>query len=247
MKNALITGASRGIGAGIARVFAREGWRVIATSTTGQDSAISIVKELRNSGAQADILPLDVREEDSILQLFRQLDDRGIVLNALVNNAGIFGPKTRLVDLSTKILRDVCTVNLVGSILCAREAVKRMSTQNGGKGGAIVNISSTGTHWGNPNQWVHYAATKGGIDVFTRGLSREVATEGIRVNAVSPGLTLTDPALAEAIQDRLVLLGNEIPMARAGSVEEVGEVVEFLCSERSSYVTGAVVPAAGGR
>ena len=246
MKNVLITGASRGIGVGIARIFAREGWRLIITSTTGQDSA-NVIEELRNSGAEADILPLDVREEESILQLFQQLDDRDLVLDALVNNAGITGPKTRLTDLSAETLRNVCSVNLVGSILCAREAVKRMSTLNGGKGGAIVNISSTGTHWGNPNQWVHYAATKGGIDIFTRGLSREVATEGIRVNAVSPGLTLTDPASVGAIQERLISFGKEIPMARAGSVEEIGEVVESLCNERSSYVTGVVIPVAGGR
>lgn len=246
MKSVLITGANRGIGAGIARVFAREGWHVTITSTSGQDGS-NIVGELRNLGVEADILPLDVREEESILQLFQQLDDRGIVLDALVNNAGITGPKTRLIDLSAETLREVCDVNLVGSILCAREAVKRMSTQNGGKGGAIVNISSTGTHLGNPNQWVHYAATKGGIDIFTRGLSREVATEGIRVNAVSPGLTLTDPAFVDAIQERLISLGSEIPMARAGSVEEIGEVVEFLCNERSSYVTGVVIPVAGGR
>lgn len=246
MKNVLVTGASRGIGAGIARVFAREGWNITITSTTGQDSS-NIVRELCSFGVEANILSLDVRREDSIMQLFRELDSRGITLDALVNNAGITGPKTQLIDLSAETLREVCEVNLVGSILCAREAVKRMSNQNGGRGGAIVNISSTGTHLGNPNQWVHYAASKGGIDIFTRGLSREVATDGIRVNAVSPGLTLTDPSLASTIQERLISLGKEIPMARAGSVEEVGEVVEFLCSERASYVTGVVIPVAGGR
>ncbi|MGL1921442.1 MAG: SDR family oxidoreductase [Hyphomicrobiales bacterium] len=246
MKNVLVTGASRGIGAGIARVFAREGWNITITSTTGQDSS-NIVRELCSFGVEANILSLDVRREDSIMQLFRELDSHGLTLDALVNNAGITGPKTQLIDLSAETLREVCEVNLVGSILCAREAVKRMSNQNGGRGGAIVNISSTGTHLGNPNQWVHYAASKGGIDIFTRGLSREVATDGIRVNAVSPGLTLTDPSLASTIQERLISLGKEIPMARAGSVEEVGEVVEFLCSERASYVTGVVIPVAGGR
>lgn len=247
MKTAIVTGGSRGIGAGIVRVLSKFGWKVVYTYTHGKEAAIELQRELNENGGDVDCVKMELKNETSILSFFENLDSQGISFNALINNAGITGPKTRLEDLTSDVLREVCDVNLIGTILCTREAVKRMSTKNGGAGGAIVNISSTGTHAGNPNQWIHYAATKGAIDIFTRGLAREIATEGVRVNAVSPGLTITDPKNAQAIYDRLELMRHELPMARPGTTEELGEAVEFLCSERAAYITGTVLPVAGGR
>lgn len=244
---ALITGGSRGIGAATARLFGRRGWRVALTYRTGREQAEAVVAEIEASDGAASAHRCDTRDEAEIAVLFAALDGMDEGLGALINNAGVTGHRTRLADLDAETLREVTDVNLVGCILCAREAVRRMSTASGGSGGSIVNLSSTATALGSPNQWVHYAATKGAIDVFTRGLAHEVAEEGIRVNAVSPGLTLTDPAQADAIAARLEELRHEIPMGRAGSADEVAEAIYWLCSDAASYVTGAVLPAAGGR
>ncbi|MCG8692284.1 MAG: SDR family oxidoreductase [Minwuiales bacterium] len=244
---ALITGGSRGIGAATARLFGQRGWQVALTYRTGREQAEQVVSDIEASGGAASAHRCDTRDEAEIGALFATLDAMDSSLGALINNAGITGPRTRLAELTAKTLRDVTDVNLVGCILCAREAVRRMSTETGGAGGSIVNLSSTATALGSPNQWIHYAATKGAIDVFTRGLAHEVAEEGIRVNAVSPGLTLTDPAQADAIAARLEELRHEIPMARAGTAEEVAEAIYWLCSDAASYVTGAVLSAAGGR
>ncbi len=243
----LVTGGSRGIGAAICRVFAGRGWFVCLTYRREAQRAEQVLVELRAAGGEGMAVQCDVQEEQNVLALFRRLDDEGRSIKALINNAGVTGEKPRLEDLTAEMLLEVCGVNLVGSILCAREAVRRMSTRRGGAGGSIVNISSTATRLGSPNQWVHYAATKGAVEVFTNGLAREVAEEGIRVNAVSPGLILSDPAQAGQIAKRLESMRHEVPMGRAGTTEEVAEAVYFLCSEQASYITGVVLPAAGGR
>lgn len=219
-KSVLITGGARGIGAATARLFAARGWRVETSSLGG------------GAGSRR----ADVRDEAQVAGLFAAVG----ALDAVVINAGITGPKTRLADASGEVLRDVVSTNLLGTLYCAREAVRQ-----GVK--SIVLLSSTATKLGSPNQWVHYAATKGAVDVLTNGLAREVAGQGIRVNAVAPGLTLSDPAQAAAIAARLETLKHEIPMARAGSGEEVAEAIFWLCSDAASYVTGVVLPVAGGR
>jgi len=243
----VVTGGSRGIGAGIARVFGARGWDVLLTYREDRAAAEAVAEGLAAGGARAEVLRCDVADEAQVAALFEAADRFGAPLRALVNNAGVTGPRVRLEDLTAEVLRRVVEVNLVGAILCCREAVRRMSTRRGGAGGSIVTISSTATRLGSPNQWVHYAATKGAVDVLTAGLAREVGSEGIRVNAVAPGLTLTDPALEPQILARLETMRGEIPLDRAGTVEEVAEGVFWLCSDAAAYCTGAVLPIAGGR
>lgn len=246
-RTVLITGGSRGIGRATARIFAAAGWRVALTYRRDAAAANSVVGAITGAGGRAEALPCDVAREASIVDLFGRLDGAGIRLDAVVNNAGITGPRTRLADLDAGTLHDVVAVNLCGAILVAREAAKRLSTARGGAGGTIINLSSTATRQGSPDQWVHYAATKGAIDVLTNGLARELAAEGIRVNAVAPGLTLGDPSQRAAIEARLAELAHEIPMARAGTAEEVAQAILWLCGDQASYVTGVVLPVAGGR
>lgn len=246
-KTVIVTGGSRGIGTGIAKLFAERGWRTVITFNSNQAAADAVVADIVSRGGNAVAMPCDTRKESDIESMFASLDRQGIYPDVLVNNAGITGPKTRLEDLDSAVLRDVVEVNLIGVVLCCRAAVRRMATRRGGRGGAIVNLSSTGTKLGNPNQWVHYAATKGAIDVLTNGLARELAPDGIRVAAVSPGLTLSDPALEEQIMARLETLKGEIPMARPGTTREVAEGVFWLASDAASYCTGVVLPVAGGR
>jgi NAD(P)-dependent dehydrogenase (short-subunit alcohol dehydrogenase family) len=243
----LVTGGSRGIGAGIARLFGARGWRVVLTYTSNAASAQTVVDEIAAGGGNASAIRCDVRKETDIQELFAGLAAQGSVPDVLVNSAGVTGPKTRLEELTLDVLREVVDVNLIGLLLCCREAARQMSTRHGGKGGVIVNISSTGTKLGNPNQWVHYAATKGAVDVLTNGLARELAPDGIRVAAVAPGLTLSDPALELQIMARLETLKGEIPMARPGTVTEVAEGVYWLASSAASYCTGVVLNVAGGR
>ena len=233
-KSVLVTGGSRGIGAATVRLFVARGWRVAFTWVSKPVPAINGVSAYR----------CDVRDEAQVTDLFRRVVADFGRLDALVNNAGITGPRCRIEDVSADLLRDVTATNLIGPILCAREAVRHMAPLGGG---SIVNLSSTATKRGSPDQWVHYAATKGAIDVLTVGLAAEVACQGIRVNAVAPGLTLSDPADAERIAARLETMRNEIPMNRAGKSDEVAEAVFWLCSDAASYVTGTVLPVAGGR
>ncbi|MEX0695567.1 MAG: SDR family oxidoreductase [Rhodospirillales bacterium] len=241
-KTVLITGGARGIGAAGVRRFADEGWQVIFTYVSNDAAANAIVGE---TGARA--IKGDVGSEADILSLFKTLEDEGITLDALVNNAGITGPKRRLEDVTVATMEEVLRVNIIGSVLMCREAVKRMSTRHGGRGGAIVNLSSTATVAGSPGQWVDYAATKGAIDIITKGLSKEVGEEGIRVNAVAPGYTLTDMAREGQIEARFDSLRHEVPLGRIGTVEEVAAGIYWLCTDEASYVTGAVLPVAGGR
>jgi NAD(P)-dependent dehydrogenase (short-subunit alcohol dehydrogenase family) len=233
-KTVLITGGGRGIGAATVRLFAARGWRVAFTWTTRQPAP----------GEGTSAYRCDVRNEADVTALFRQVAADFGRIDALVNNAGITGPRCRIEDVTADLLRDVTATNLIGPILCAREAVRHMAAMGGG---SIVNLSSTATKRGSPDQWVHYAATKGAIDVLTAGLAAEVALQGIRVNAVAPGLTLSDPAESCRIAARLDTMRGEIPMNRAGTADEVAEAVFWLCSDAASYVTGVVLPVAGGR
>ena len=246
-KTVVVTGGSRGIGAGIAKLFGARGWHVVLTYAHNEAAAAHVVTDVIASGGTALALRCDTRREDDIVALFADLDRRGHRISALVNNAGVTGPKTTLLEVTSETLREVVDVNVVGVILCCREAARRMSTRRGGAGGVIVNLSSTGTKLGNPNQWVHYAATKGAVDVLTNGLARELAPDGIRVAAVAPGLTLTDPARGPEIMARLAAMRGEIPLDRPGTVAEVAEGVFWLCSDAASYCTGVVLPIAGGR
>jgi NAD(P)-dependent dehydrogenase (short-subunit alcohol dehydrogenase family) len=247
LKTILVTGGSRGIGAGIVRQFASRGWAVVFTYKANKAAAEAVVAGVKANGGSALALACETRDPASIEALFNELDRQGIRLSALVNNAGVTGPKTRLIELEIPVLREVVETNLIGVVLCCQQAARRMSISRGGTGGVIVNISSTGTKLGNPGQWVHYAATKGAVDVLTNGLARELAPEGIRVVAVAPGLTLTDPALEPQINARLEAMRGEIPLNRAGTVDEVAEGVFWLCSDAASYCTGHVLQIAGGR
>ncbi|MCZ6558240.1 MAG: SDR family oxidoreductase [SAR324 cluster bacterium] len=247
MPTALITGGCRGIGAGITRRFLAEGWAVWATYVSDEAACTAFRESLGEAAGGLTVHQCDIRREAEIVSLFQALQEAQAYPDALINNAGITGPQTRLADASADVIADVLAVNTTGTILMCREAVRRMSTARGGSGGAIINISTTGTKLGNPNQWVHYAASKGALDVFTNGLAREVAEEGIRVNAVSPGLTIRDAAEEDQVLARLESMRHEIPMARPGTVGEIAATVFWLCSQEASYITGAVIPVAGGR
>ncbi len=245
IKTALITGGGRGIGAAIAQRFLAEGWGVLLTYTQDQKACDSIIAAAPAGLAQA--YKCDLRLPSEITGLFATLDRQGIILDALINNAGVTGPKTRLVDASDAVIQEVFAVNAVGTIQFTREAMRRMSKAQGGKGGSIVNISSTATKAGSPHQWIHYAAAKGAIDVFTRGLAAEAANEGIRVNAVAPGLIVNDPVREAEIQARFNTMRHEVPIGRPGFPAEVAAAVFWLCSDEASYVTGTILPVSGGR
>lgn len=241
-KSVLVTGGSRGIGAATVERFTAEGWRTYFTFISDNAAASRMAG---TTGATA--IQSDVGQEADILSLMAQLDADGVVLEALINNAGITGPKRRMESVTADTLTDVLRVNVIGTALMCREAVKRMSTKNGGRGGAIVNLSSTATLAGSPDQWVDYAASKGAIDILTKGLAREVGEEGVRVNAVAPGYTLTDMARAGQIAERFDAYKHEVPLGRIGLVEEVAAGIYWLCTDDAAYVTGTVLPVSGGR
>ncbi len=243
----IVTGASRGIGAAVARLCGGRGYAVAVNFHTGGSEAKTLVNEIVGAGGKATAIGADVALEDDVLRMFQTAERELGPITALVSNAGITGGFARVEGVSASALQRVFTVNVVGAILCAREAVKRMSTKNGGSGGAIVNISSRAAHTGAAGEWVHYAATKGAIDSFTIGLAREVATEGIRVNAVAPGLTETGLHAANGEPRRLERLMPSIPMQRPGQPAEIAEAVLWLLSPAASYVTGAILNVGGGR
>jgi NAD(P)-dependent dehydrogenase (short-subunit alcohol dehydrogenase family) len=243
----IVTGASRGIGAAIAKLAAERGFSVAVNFATGKAEAEEISQRIVSSGGQARAIQADTACEEDIIRLFETAERELGAITGLVNNAAITGGFARVENVSAKTLAQVMAVNISGAILCAREAVRRMSTRNGGSGGAIVNISSRAAHTGSAGEWVHYAASKGAIDSFTVGLAREVATEGIRVNAVAPGLIETGLHAANGAPDRLDRLAASIPMHRPGTVSEVAEAVLWLLSSAASYTTGAILEVGGGR
>jgi NAD(P)-dependent dehydrogenase (short-subunit alcohol dehydrogenase family) len=243
----IVTGASRGIGAAVALLGAKRGYRVAVNYSADSGGANDVVERIRADGGTAIAIKADVAVENDVVRLFQEADAALGPVTALVNNAGITGKRTRVDAMEAADIARVLAVNVTGTILCAREAVRRMSTAHGGKGGAIVNISSRASAIGGAGDWVHYAASKGAIDTFTLGLAREVAGEGIRVNAVSPGLIETSIHAAAGAGDRLARLAPTVPMKRIGAPEEVAEAVIWLLSRHSSYIAGAIVPVCGGR
>ena len=213
----------------------------------GETEARKLAEEIVAGGARAVAIHADISREDQILNLFQTAEQELGPIKALVNNAGVTGGFARVENLTAEAIEKTFAVNITGAMLCSREAVRRMSTRHGGSGGAIVNISSRAAHTGSPGEWVHYAASKGAIDSFTIGLAREVATEGIRVNAVAPGLTDTSLHAANGEPGRLQRLMPTIPMNRAGLPDEIAEGVLWLLSAAASYVTGAILEIGGGR
>jgi len=243
----IVTGASRGIGAAIATLAGAREFSVAVNFFTGQAEAAVIAEEILSSGGHARAIQADVAREDDVMRLFETAERELGPIRALVNNAAVTGGFSRVESVSASALERVMAVNVTGAFLCAREAVRRMSTRHGGTGGAIVNISSRAAKVGSAGEWVHYAASKGAIDSFTIGLAREVATEGIRVNAVAPGLIETGLHAANGAPDRLERLTGSVPMQRPGSALEVAEAVLWLLSPAASYTTGAILEVGGGR
>ena len=243
----LITGGSRGIGAAAAVLAARRGWDVAINYTRDAAAAERVATQVRAAGRRALVVQADVAEEPEVLAMFAAVDREFGPLGGLVNNAGIVDLPARVDEMSLQRLQRMFAINLTGSFLCAREAVRRMSTKHGGKGGVIVNLSSAAARLGSPGQYVDYAASKAGIDLLTLGLAREVAAEGIRVNAVRPGIIDTEIHASGGLPDRARQLAPMVPMQRAGSSEEVARAIVWLLSDEASYSTGAVLDVSGGR
>lgn len=243
----IVTGASRGIGAAVAKLVGAHGFPVAVNFARAEAAAQDVVAQIVASGGRAIAVQGDVACEEDIVRLFERTERELGPLQGLVNNAGITGGFARAEEVRVEMLNRVFAVNVFGTILCAREAVRRMSLSHGGTGGAIVNISSLAARTGGAGEWVHYAASKGAIDSFTIGLAREVAQEGIRVNAVSPGLIETELHAANGAPDRPERLSPTVPMRRAGTADEVAEGVLWLLSPAASYTTGTILEIGGGR
>ena len=242
----LVTGGSRGIGASVCRKLGTSGLTVIVNYTANAAAAETVVAEITAQGGKALAVQGDVGSEGDILALFKAADEQGRLVG-LVNNAGVVDVSQRVDEMSLERLNRIFSINLTGSFLCAREAVKRMSTRHGGRGGSIVNLGSAGSKLGSPGQYVDYAAAKGAIDTMTVGLALEVADEGIRVNAVRPGIIDTDIHASGGLPDRVAQLQSNLPMKRAGTADEVADAILWLMSDQSSYTTGAILDVSGGR
>lgn len=244
---AIVTGASRGIGAAIAKLLGANGYGVAVNYAEDEAAARRVVDGLTAAGSRAVAIQADVSSETDVLRLFETAERELGPIRALVNNAAITGGFARVEDVAGAALARMLAVNVAGTILGSREAVRRMSTRRGGRGGTIVNISSIAARTGGAGEWVHYAASKGAVNTFTIGLAREVATEGIRVNAVAPGLVDTELHAANGEPGRLARLSPSIPMQRAGTPEEIAEGVLWLLSDAASYTTGTILEIGGGR
>ncbi len=243
----IVTGGSRGIGAATALLAAQRGYAVCVNYVSNREAAESVAGQIRAAGGRAITVVGDVSKEEDVLRLFATTDQELGRVTALVNNAGILEHQSRLDTMSAERITRVLVANVTGSLLCAREAVKRMSTRHGGQGGAIVNLSSMAAKLGGPGEYVDYAASKGAIDAFTIGLAKEVAAEGIRVNAVRPGLIYTDIHASGGEAGRVDRLKDAVPMKRGGTAEEVANAILWLLSEESSYATGTFIDVSGGR
>lgn len=243
----LITGASRGIGAATALLAAQQGWAVAVNYHAQAAAADAVVAQIRAQGGRALSVQADVADEAQVLAMFATVDAQLGRLTALVNNVGVVDVTARVEDMSVARLRRMFDTNVIGSIVCAREAVRRMSTRHGGAGGAIVNVSSAAARLGSAHQYVDYAASKGAIDSFTLGLAREVAADGIRVNAVRPGLIETDIHASGGLPERVRDLAHQVPMQRGGTSEEVAQSIVWLLSDAASYTTAALLDVSGGR
>ena len=243
----LITGASRGIGAASALEAAKRGYAVCINYRQNAQAAETILNQINSQGGKAIMVQADISHEPEVLRLFETTDKTLGPLTALVNNAGYTEKQSRVEAMVAQRLQRVFATNLTGSFLCAREAVKRMSTKHGGQGGAIVNVSSLAAELGGPGEYIDYASAKGAIDTMTIGLAKEVATEGIRVNGVRPGLVYTEFHAGGGDPTRVDRLKETIPMKRGGEPEEVAKAILWLLSEEASYCTGTILNVSGGR
>lgn len=243
----LITGGARGIGAATAIAAAQAGYAVAVNYAHNSLAADEVVRQIRAMGHTAMSIKADVSQESEVMAMFEKLDAKLGPLTALVNNAGIVDMAARVDEMSFERIHRMFAINVLGSFVCAREAVRRMSTLHGGSGGGIVNVSSAASRLGSAGQYVDYAASKGAIDTFTLGLAREVAAEGIRVNAVRPGIIETDIHASGGEADRAQRLAPQVPMQRPGSADEVAQAILWLLSDAASYVTGTLLDVAGGR
>ncbi|WFR94959.1 SDR family oxidoreductase [Rhizobium tumorigenes] len=243
----LVTGGSRGIGAAISLLAAKLGFAVVVNYATNREAAEAVVEEIVREGGEAVIAEGDVGSAVGVASMYAVVDAHFGRIDALVNNAGIVDMTARVDEMSFERIERLFRINVTGSIFCAAEAVKRMSIRHGGKGGAIVNISSVAATLGSPSQYVDYAASKGAIDTFTTGLAKEVAAEGIRVNAVRPGIVNTEIHASGGLPNRARDLAHLVPMRRPGEAQEIADAVLFLLSPSASYITGAILDVSGGR
>ncbi|MCU5774598.1 SDR family oxidoreductase [Erwiniaceae bacterium BAC15a-03b] len=247
MKIALVTGASRGIGRATALMLAQCGYHVAVNYHRRADAAEEVVQLIEQAGGSAFSVQADIADEAQVVAMFQRIDQQPGVLNALVNNAGILFQQSTVEQLTAERINRVFATNVTGSFICCREAIKRMAWHHGGKGGAIVNVSSAAARTGSPGEYVDYAASKGAMDTLTRGLSLEVAAQGVRVNGVRPGPIYTGMHADGGEADRVNRVASSIPMQRGGQPEEIASAIVWLLSDEASYITGSVIDAAGGR
>ena len=243
----LVTGGGRGIGAATARRAAADGWRVAVNYAANAQAADAVVQAIRAAGGSAIAVQADVADEAQVMRMFERVDAELGRLTGLVNNAGVVAPGAPLAAHDAARWRRMFDVNVIGTLLCAREAVRRMSTAQGGAGGSIVNVSSGAARLGAPGEYVDYAASKGAVDAFTIGLAKEVAAEGIRVNAVRPGLIDTEIHASGGRPERVAQLAHQVPMGRGGTADEVAEAIVWLLSGQASYTTMSLIEITGGR
>ena len=242
----LVTGGSRGIGAAVCRLAAAEGWQILVNYARDADAAAQVVAEVNAAGGQAVARQGDVAVEADVHEMYDAAEAMGPV-TAVVNNAGIVAPVAKLADYDTDRMRRVFDVNVMGAYLVAREVARRMPTDRGGPGGVVVNTSSAAARLGSPNEFIDYAGSKGAVDALTLGMAKELAPGRVRVNAVRPGLIETEIHASAGAPDRVERLMGGVPLARAGSAEEVAETILWLCSNKSSYLTGTLIDVSGGR